>query len=143
MIGIQSKSIIFGRLRFIFILSLFIAFITSSCGPKIFPSGLEGNLSGNQKEFARNEKKRKRIAKRANRRTARLEKKAKAPSVKKKKESIKTEEKQRQAHINKQTPEVQERMKQNLKEDNKRNKPNKTFWQRLMFWKKSKCSNGS
>lgn len=145
MVDLQMKNITFGRLRLFFTVLVFfiVALGDTSCGPKIYPSGLEGNLAGNQKEFARKEKKRKRIAKRENRRTARLEKRAKAPSEKKKKESLQAQERMKQKHIKKQSPEVQERMKQNLKEDNKRNKPNKTFWQRLKFWKKSSCSDGS
>ena len=145
MVDLQSKSIIFGKVRFFCILFSFllVGLGESSCGKKIFPSGLEGNLEGNQREFARNERKRKRTARRANRKTARLERKAQRPMVKQKKKSLFAQKKMQEEHVNKQTPEVQERMKQNRKDDKKRNKPNKTFWQRLMFWKKSSCNNGS
>lgn len=145
MVELRRKSIIFGKVRFICILFsfLWVGLGNSSCGKKIYPSGLEGNLVGNQKEFSRNERKRKREARRANRKTARLERKANSSIKKQKKKSLTAQKRMQREHINKQTPEVQERMKQNQKDDRKRNKPNKTFWQRLMFWKKSSCNNGS
>jgi hypothetical protein len=116
--------------------------MNTSCSQKIYPSGIEGNLFGYQKNFQREQQKRKVEAKRANRKTVRLKRQAMKPLKKKEKEDELQRKKLYAEHVARQDPHVQERMKQNLKETQKKYPSKNTLCKKLVFWKKNKCAHG-
>ncbi len=113
-----------------------------SCGPKVYPSGLEGNLLGYQGNFNRERKKRKREARRNDRKIARVERKEKRPELKKQKEIHRYRKEIIASHIAKQEPHVQKRMKQNLRETEKKYRSQRSVKEKVLFWKKNKCIHG-
>ena len=119
-----------------------LAMAIAACSPKVYPSGLEGNLFGYQKNFQREQLKRKFEATRNNMKMARQKRKAMRPL----KAQARAEEKMRKEldaeHIAKQEPHVQMRMKQNLKETEKKYPSKNTLRKKLLFWKKNSCPNG-
>jgi hypothetical protein len=119
-----------------------LAMAIAACSPKVYPSGLEGNLFGYQKNFQREQLKRKFEATRNNMKMARQKRKAMRPL----KAQARAEEKMRKQlyaeHIAKQEPHVQMRMKQNLKETEKKYPSKNTLRKKLLFWKKNSCPNG-
>lgn len=127
------------RLPFFFLLLILINFGGVSCAKKIYPSGLEGNLIGNQGDFKREQIKRERTARRAKRKTLRLERRAKRPQVKRKAEAKRVEKKMIRRHKENQHPDVQVRMKQNERETRRYYASQKSFKEKLMFWKRNKC----
>lgn len=127
------------RQLFFFLLLILISFGSNSCAKKVYPSGLEGNLMGDQRNFKRDQNKRERIARREKRKTIRFEQKAKRPQVKLKAEAKRIEKKMILRHMEKQHPEVQVRMKQNELQTRRNYASRKSFKKRLMFWKRNKC----
>ncbi|MDY0200406.1 MAG: hypothetical protein WC951_09930 [Bacteroidales bacterium] len=119
----------------IFVIIAVIATTTISCGRKAMPSGVEQGLLS-KKSHKSEIRKRERIAKRSAKETAKLERKAKKPSQTAKKKSLKAQKKAVARQINIQAPETKKRMKENQKYTKKNNPPNRTFWEKLMFWKK-------
>jgi hypothetical protein len=67
----------------------------------------------------------------------RAERKINRTAEKNKRDELKGQEGARKKHIHQQTPKVQERMKKSLAESEQTRK-RKTFWERLMFWKRGK-----
>lgn len=67
----------------------------------------------------------------------RAERKINRKAEKNKRDELKAQEMARKKHISQQTPEVQERMKKSFAQSEQTRK-RKTFWERLMFWKKPK-----
>lgn len=67
----------------------------------------------------------------------RVERKINKNQDRKRREDLKGQEEGRKRHISYQTPKVQERMKKSF-EESERTRKRKTFWQKLMFWKKEK-----
>jgi hypothetical protein len=131
----------FQKIRYLlfFLSVILISFGGGSCSKKVFPSGLEGNLMGYHGNFKREQKKRERVARRANRKTKRLERKANKPQLKRKKQADKIQKKLVKRHKSKQPPEVQARMKQNERETKRNYASRKSFKEKLMFWKRNKC----
>ncbi|HNV80852.1 MAG TPA: hypothetical protein PKH45_03290 [Tenuifilaceae bacterium] len=129
------------RIQFFMVIAT-LAVASASCSPKVYPSGLEGNLFGYQKNFQREQLKRKFEATRNNIKMARQKRKAMRPL----KAQAHAEEKMRKQlyaeHIAKQEPHVQMRMKQNLKETEKKYPSKNTLRKKLLFWKKNSCPNG-
>jgi hypothetical protein len=68
---------------------------------------------------------------------SKIEKKKNEESEKNKREELKSQERDRKEFIKHQTPKVQERMKKSFEESEK-TRHHKTFWEKLMFWKKEK-----
>ncbi len=127
------------RLPLFFLSLILINFGTVSCAKKIYPSGLEGNLMGNQGGFKREQKKRERVARRAKRKALRLERKANRPQLKRKAEAKKVQKKMIRHHKENQHPDVQARMKQNERETRRNYASQKSLKEKLMFWKRNKC----
>ncbi len=100
---------------FVLVLAL-VNFGVSSCSQKVYPSGLEGNLTGSKVNFKKEQRDRQRIARKTKRKTLRLEQKALKPHEKRKAEARKAQAKFVVENKKKQHPEVQERMKRNEKE---------------------------
>jgi hypothetical protein len=71
------------------------------------------------------------------RKVRRIEKKLNRKNERGIREGLKAQERGRKEHIKRQAPEVQERMKKSL-EESERTRRHKTFWERLMFWKRTK-----
>jgi hypothetical protein len=122
----------------IFVILASLVFSLGSCNRKVYPSGLEGNLLGTQKNFKREVRQRERMARKAERRTARLERKALRPQAKEKRRAEKGSKQAVENHIKKQHPDVQARMKENQRYTKQRYASRKTFWERVQFWKKNK-----
>jgi len=70
---------------------------------------------------------------------SRVEKKINKKLERNKRKELETQEIGRKEHIKKQSPKVQERMKKSLEESNKLRR-HKTFWEKLLFWKKYKSN---
>lgn len=70
---------------------------------------------------------------------SRIEKRVNKKSERNKRKALKAQEIGRRKHIKKQSSEVQERMKKSLEESNKLRR-HKTFWEKLLFWKKYKSN---
>lgn len=68
---------------------------------------------------------------------SRIEKKKNRESERNKRKTLQEQENGRKEHIKKQSPIVQERMKKSLEESEKLRR-HKTFWEKLLFWKKDK-----
>ena len=119
----------------IFVIIVVVTTTAISCNRKTMPSGVEGGLLGN-KNYKSEMRKRERIARKANKKTAQLEKKAKKPAQRNKQKSLKAQKKGIKRQISIQTPDTQKRMKENQKYTKKNNPPNKTFWDKLFFWRK-------
>lgn len=68
---------------------------------------------------------------------SRIEKKKNKKAAKENRKALKAQERDRKEFINKQSPEVQKRMKKSFEESEK-TRHRKTFWERLLFWKKPK-----
>lgn len=131
----------FGKLRrfYFFLFLILISFGGGSCGKKIYPSGLEGDLMGYKGNFQREQRKRQRVAKRADRKRNRLTKRATRP---KRKAELKQKREHRRLvreHVRKQDDHVQDRMKRNLRETNKYYRSKKSWKERLFFWRNRKC----
>lgn len=122
----------------IFVILASIAISLGSCTRKVYPSGLEGNLLGTQKNYKREVRQRERMARKAERQTARLERKALHPQAKEKRRAERANKKAVDNHIKNQHPDVQARMKENQRFTKRRYASSKTFWKRVQFWKKSK-----
>lgn len=122
----------------IFVILVLLTLSLGSCNRKTLPSGVEGNLWGTNRNFKKEVRQRERLARRADRKTARLERKARRPQEKEKRRAAKAHSKAVEQHINKQHPDVKARMKENQKFTKQRYATKKSFWDRLMFWKKTK-----
>lgn len=118
------------------------AVMLASCSPKIYPSGLEGNLFDNQKGFRRVQFQRKMEAKKNDRQMAKMKREEQKPLKKSAKEEEMLRKKLYAEHFARQELHVQMRMKQNLKETEKKYPPRNTFWKKLVFWKKNSCPHG-
>ena len=65
-----------------------------------------------------------------------IERKLNRKSERAKRDALKAQAAGRVRHISQQAPNVQERMKKSF-EESERTRKRKTFWERLMFWKRS------
>ncbi len=133
--------LLFGKLRGVcFVLFLIlINFGGGSCGKKIYPSGLEGDLMGYKSNFQREQRKRQRIARRADRKQDRLKRKAARPQ---KWEEFRQKQKHKRLvreHMRMQDDHVQARMKRNQRETNRKYRSKKSWKERLFFWRNRKC----
>lgn len=129
------------QLSFLFLL-IIASFGLESCGKRIYPSGLEGNLFEYQKDYNQQQRKRNRIARSSNRQYQREFRKERKPYVKEAKRLEKEREKFIKEHIARQEPHVQERMKSNFRETKKYYSSQRTLKDKLVFWKKNKCPYG-
>jgi hypothetical protein len=115
------------------ILSIMITFGGVSCGKKIYPSGLEGNLHGQKGNFKREQQKRKFTAFKARVKHNWDERKADRPIAKQKKLADKELEKFKKRHLNQQHPDVQARMKENFRNTKRSYASKKCFLGNLVF----------
>lgn len=67
------------------------------------------------------------------------ERKVNKLAEKNRREELKGQEEARKRHISHQSPKVQERMKKSL-EESEQTRKHKTFWEKLMFWKRGKSN---
>lgn len=114
-----------------------------SCSPKIYPSGIEGNLFGYERNFNREQRVRKRASRRMNRQMARAKREENRPIRQREKELERLQKELYKEHFLRQDPHVQKRMKQNLRETKKKYPSKNTLSKKLVFWKKNKCAHGS
>lgn len=128
-------------LSFLFLLIL-VSFAVESCGKKIYPSGLEGNLLEYQKNYNQQQRKRDKIARVSDRKYRRELRQERRPYVKEAKRFDKERKEFVKDHIARQEPHVQERMKRNFNETKKYYSSQRTLKDKLVFWKKNKCPYG-
>ncbi|PKP39246.1 MAG: hypothetical protein CVT98_02540 [Bacteroidetes bacterium HGW-Bacteroidetes-15] len=125
-----------------FVLLIMISFGGGSCGKQVYPSGLEGNLLGYNRYYESEQQKRLQIARKFDSELNQKAKKENKPLLKEAKQFEKEKEKFVKDHMARQEPHVQARMKQNLKETKKYYSSQKSFKEKLVFWKKNKCTYG-
>jgi hypothetical protein len=128
-------------MRAFFYLTLLLAFCFCglSCSKEIYPSGLEGNLLGYQGSFKREQQRRARVARKAKRQSNRIESKAQRESINRQKRYEREREKFFKEHLKRQDSHVQARMKDNLRETKKNNRPVRSQCKKIVFWKKNRC----
>jgi len=122
---------------FLLLLIISFAWINEGCHRKVLPTNYPNKPGLFPITIHKKEYRLKRKNSNTNKKLNRVERKRNKKSEKAKRDALKAQERGRERHINQQTPKVQERMKKSL-EESENTRRRETFWERLMFWKKSK-----
>jgi hypothetical protein len=125
-----------------FFLILLISFGGVSCSKGVYPSGLEGNLLGYQKNYKSEQQRRIHVANKSGKEYRKQVRKDKKPIHKEEKQKQKDRQKFIKEHIARQEEHVQARMKQNIRETKKYYSSQKSLMEKFVFWKKNKCPYG-
>ena len=123
----------------VLLLLLIISFTTinEGCHKKIYPTSYPDKPGIFPITFPKKEYRFRRNHNYENKKLNRIEKKINRKSERAKRDALKSQEEGRKQHINRQAPKVQERMKKSL-EQSEKTRTRKSFWERLLFWKRPK-----
>lgn len=130
------------RSIYFFLLLIIVSFGNGSCGKKVYPSGLEGNLLAFQKNYNREQQQRRRVARSSDRKYQRELRRERREYLQEVKQFEKERERFVENHFDRQEPHVQERMKKSIKETKKYYSSQRSLKDKLVFWKKNKCPHG-
>lgn len=126
---------------FTLLLIVSIAVPFESCRKQVAPTPVQGVPGLSKRDYKRKERERRRLAAQGAKETERLNRKANRNLERARGGALKERERLKQEHIKRQTPEAQKRMQESQREAdnwNEGNRRKKSFWERVLFWKKKK-----